>query len=87
MHCTGGARSEGVPGPGVGVCSRGWGCLLQGEPGPVEGGVVSQHALRQTPCEQNSRRTLLKILPCPKLGLWAVKIERKIQFCLVSSNN
>ena len=36
---------------GGGVCSRGGVCLLWG------GGVVSQHALRQTPpCEQNHTR-------------------------------
>ena len=52
----------GVPGPG-GVCSRGvcsWGAWSRGVPGPggsaltgggclVPGGLVSQHALRQTP--------------------------------------
>ena len=55
--------------PGVylvlgGVWSRGTclvpgGCLLQGVcvPAPGGGGVVSQHALRQTPpCEQNDRQ-------------------------------
>ena len=41
MHCSGGGLLQGVPGPG--------GLLRGGE------GVVSQHALRQTPpCEQNS---------------------------------
>ena len=60
LHCI-----EGVPAPGrcllPGVCSRG-GCAWS----PWEG-VVSQHALRQTPppCEQNSWHMLLKILPCP----------------------
>ena len=52
-----------VPGPGEGgAWSQGGGGLVpkggawsQGVPGP--GGVVSQHALRQTPpCEQNNRQ-------------------------------
>ena len=46
----------GVPGLGA-VCSQGgclvWGSLLWGVPGPggclLPGGLVSQHALRQTP--------------------------------------
>ena len=38
MHCTGGVSSQGV---GWGFCSWGW-CLLLG-------GLLSQHALRQTP--------------------------------------
>ena len=70
MHCTGGAWSQGVsaprgvPGPGV----RGGWCLPL-VPGvsalgvPCPGGVpasgpkggVSQHAMGQTPCEQNHR--------------------------------
>ena len=55
-------------------------CLLPGgEVPPWGGGLLrglSQHALRQTPppCGQNSWHTLLKILPCPKLRLRAVKI-------------
>ena len=36
-------------------------CLVQA------GGVVSQHALRQTPCEQNEWQTGVKILPWPQL--------------------
>ena len=64
-----GVPGPGVPGPGGGAWSRGVPglgvCLVWGMPGP--GGcawsrvcawlvgvvVVSQHALRQTPCEQN----------------------------------
>ena len=58
-------QEGGVPGPGEylvwGVPGPG-GCLVQGVPGPggcllLGRGVVSQHALRQTPpCEQNDRQ-------------------------------
>ena len=57
--CSGGVCS-GVSALG-GVCFRGlstpggWGCLLWGV--SASGGVVSQHALRQTPpCEQNDKQ-------------------------------
>ena len=65
---------------GRGACSRGvpapvlWECLVRG------GGVwyPSMHWGRTPlpPCEQNSWHTLVKILPCPKLRLRAVKIEK-----------
>ena len=69
MHC-----AWGVPAL-RGACSRG-GVSAPGGGGLLPGRVVSQHALKQTlpPSEQNSWHTLLKILPCPKLGLRAVKI-------------
>ena len=60
----------------VGVCSRGCVCSRGGR-GICSGGrCVSQHALRQRPppCEQNSWHTPMKILPCPKLRLRAVKM-------------
>ena len=54
MHCTGGVWSQGgMPGPEGGVCSRevtgprGNGSAPEG--GVWSQGVVSQHALRQTP--------------------------------------
>ena len=50
------------------------GCMVMGgawsRGGHGLGGVVSQHALRQTPREQNYRQ--VKILPCPKLRLRVV---------------
>ena len=46
----GGWLLQGVPAPGG---SAPGGCLLQGMPAPEE---VSQHALRQTPREQNDRQ-------------------------------
>ena len=63
--CSGGVSAPGgVPGPrGVSVPSGG--CLL------LEGGVPAQ-AL--PPCEQNSWHMPMKILPCPKVRLWAVTI-------------
>ena len=63
MHCTGGACSWGVPAlAGVVSAPGGW--------------YPSMHWGRP-PCEQNSWHTLLKILPCPKLRLRAVKISRR----------
>ena len=81
MHRAGGAWSRECllqGGPLLGrVCSRGW------------GGVVPQHALRQTnpplPREQNSRHTLLKILSCPKLCLRAVIISNKSHFSRIQT--
>ena len=70
MHCTGG-----VPG------SRGSAWSL-GVPALEGRGVgwwwyPSMHWGRP-PCEQNSWQTLLKILPCPKLRLWAVNTSSKL---------
>ena len=62
----------GVPGLGPGLVLGGGGCLVGGGAWS-HGGVVSHHTLRQTPHGQNSWHTLLKILPCPKLRLRAVK--------------
>ena len=63
----------GVPGPG-GCLVPGWdACLVlrRGLPGP--GGWYPSMHWGRPPCEQNSWHTLLKILPCPKLRLRAVK--------------
>ena len=64
-HCAGGVCLAAMGSP----C---WGGSCQG--------VVSQHALKQTPpCEQNSWHTLLKILPCPKLHLRVVISDHQVE--------
>ena len=79
----GGAWSGGVPClwggvlvPGEWCLVPGGGCLLWGRC-LVPGGVwyPSMHWGRP-PCERNSWHTLLKILPCPKLRLRAVKNKK-----------
>ena len=61
-----------------GVSAPGFWCLLRG------GGVYpSMHWGRNPPCGQNSWHTLLKILPCPKLRLRAVK-KNPARQCLLS---
>ena len=62
--CPGGG---GVPDSGVPA----WGCTCPGGGGTCPG--TSPH-----PREQNSWHTLLKIIPCPKLRLWAVNIIRLV---------
>ena len=72
-----GPGGGGLPGPGGGgVCSRGVcsrGYLLRGVSAP---GVVSQHALRQTPPHPRERRLLLRtvriLLECILVALWSV---------------
>ena len=68
---------DGMSAPGGrGVSAPGWGgCLVPGGRG------LSQHALRQTPREQNSWHTLLKILPCPKLRLQTVTRQHSSRMC------
>ena len=67
-----GAWSQGGAWSRVGASG---GCLLWGVPAPG-GGVVSQHALRQTPppVDRILDTRFWTILPCPKLRLRAVNI-------------
>ena len=92
MHCSGGAPVPGgVPEWGVylngglpawGVYLPG-GCTAQGGV-PAQGSVPARGSVPAqgdtppvTPPQQNSWHALLKILPCPKLGLRAVTNENK----------
>ena len=71
IHCA----ERGMPGP------RGcllWGCLVHGGclvlgGGLLPGGGIPACTKADSPHEQNFWHTLLKILPCPKLCLRAVK--------------
>ena len=63
LSCGGGGGQRGAEG------------LLPGGASSQGGGYPSMHWGRPPPCGQNSWHTLLKILPCPKLRLRAVKID------------
>ena len=85
-----GVSARGLPGPG-GVCLGGGGAWSRGicsrGVSALGGGVVSQHALRQTPpCIQNSWHTLMKILPCPKFRLRVVKTNFSLPLKLICTN-
>ena len=76
---------RGVSALGGGVCSQGRGCLIPG--GVCSQGVVSQHALRQTPPLWTEWQTGVKILPWPQLreieNSWSVVYQCKccVEFC------
>ena len=66
MHCAGGVCSQGGAWSG--------GCLVGGGV-PRLGGGIAACTEADPPCGQNSWHALLKILPCPKLRLRAVKMN------------